>query len=635
MIIIEECWMGCDIMTSKFFTSIGFSVCALVFLTLVAIMYIAKRKHSKANNNSFTYLLILTIFLLWLEIFYVLAMSNNLNNVLTEILCRSYLIGAIFWLMSFLYYVVLSSIEDYEPERKNKVRKNCMIGLLVAALITSVSSCFLPIEYNKAVNDIYSFTGPASYFIYVVGFFVGAVILVLIMLKRFNFPREKKIPIYFSLIVVISSLLYQALSGYDLNNLTFLFGFLIATLFFTTESQDSKLLAEVKASKDEAEKANKSKIEFLDIISHEIRTSPSTILGFTEVLLTKESAEESLVKEDIEYIDEASVSLLGLTNNILDFSNLELNKEETEEAEYDLKDMVLEIKNTFNANLSDNKTTFEIKVDPGLPKRYYGASQNIIKIVLNILMNALKYTIYGKITLEILKNKIEDGKIEFEIIISNSGHEMKEEYLSFDFNSLGQIVAKDKNRIDSTTLGLAVATGLIDKMDGAMSFKNETGKGTKYFIYLKQKIINEDPVGNIFEDDSIDGFNNKKLDLTGKKFLLVDDTESNINVGISLLASYKATVDTATNGQECIEKAKSTEYDIIFLDYMMPEMDGVETLSALKSVVTNLPPVIALTVNASDGMNEKYLEEGFDDYLAKPINSDDLDKVINKLFNGQ
>ena len=622
-------------MTSKLFASMGFSVCALIFLILIAIMYISKKSQHQSNSNGFASLLVFTIFHLLTEIAYVCAMSHMKENpLLTIILCRVYLIEILLWIIGFLYYILMYSTQDYEEVNRKKVRALYAIILTSAALVTAVISFMLPLKYNNSINDMYAFSGPASYFVYGVGFTAGAIMFIIVMLKRFKIEESKKMPIRFAFIVVIGGLLIQALSGYDFNVSTYLFAFMISTLFFTIESQDSKLLAEVKASKEEAEAANKAKTQFLENMSHEIRTPMSTILGFSETLLKQKELSQEQVKEDVENIHSASITLLDLINNILDISRIDSSREELVEREYELQDLVFEVNSVFSSKINNNELTFEISVDPNLPRRYYGDYQKLTKVVLNILMNALKYTNYGKITLEFLQKETEADKFCLEIIVSNTGHEMKEEYLNFDFNDfmkIGETI--EGNNIDSVTLGLGVAKQYIEMMEGKLDFKNETGKGTKYFVYVEQKVINDEKIGDIFANKSKDVPENRELDLSDKKFLIVDDNEINIKIAKRLLEGYKVVVEEAKSGQECVEKVKDTKYDLIFLDHMMPEMDGVATLNVIKTAGSALPPVIALTANSYSGIREKYLEEGFNDYLAKPINYKDLNKLIHRYFD--
>lgn len=625
-------------MTSKYFVSIGFSVCALIFVILVAIMYITKRKQRKTRIHNFSFLLGFTIILLLTEIAYVTCMDNmDSVPVLTSVFCHLYLIEAISWIMSLLYYIIKLGTEDYEEEKKNSIRKRSFIFLIVIVIITGIVSCLLPIEYNTAVNDIYVFSGPASYFVYIVGFSSATVMFLIALIKHFKFSYAKKIPVIFAFTVVIVFLTVQIITGYDFNTLTYLFTFVIATLFFTVESQDSKLLAEVKESKEAADKANKAKTEFLESMSHEIRTPMSTILGFSESLLRQKELSQETVKEDVESIHDASVSLLALINSILDISRLESDRESLVEKEYNLQDLVLEIEEIFSSKTNNNNNkdlTFVMKVDSELPKRFFGDYQKISKAVVNILMNALKYTVYGKITLEFLLSE-NTGDYNFKIIVSNTGHEMKEEYLNFDFNDFVKIGDNTNgSNIDSITIGLSVAKQYIKMMGGRLDFRNEPGHGTQYLIYLHQKVVNEEKIGDMFSDKSKNSFEEKTLDLSGKRILIVDDNLINIKIAKRFLEVYKINIDDALSGQECIDKVKDTNYDLIFLDHMMPEMDGVDTLNELKKIKPELPPVIALTANSYSGTKEKYLEEGFNDYLAKPINNKDLNRIMNDYFNG-
>ena len=623
-------------MTSKLFSSMGFSVCALIFLILITIMYISKRKHHKSTNNGFSFLLGVTIFLLISEIIYVCCMArlDELPN-LTSFMCRIYLTGILVWIVSVIFYMLMLGTEDYELIRKEKVRRAYFIVLAFIAMTTATISYMLPLEYNASVNDLYSFTGSAAYFVYIVGFTAGTIAVGIVMVKRFDFPSEKKIPIRFSFVILIGGLLVQALGHYDFNISTYLFSLLIATLFFTTESQDSKLLAEVKASKEAAEIANTAKTEFLENMSHEIRTPMNTILGFSESLLAQKTLTPERVKDDVTSINSASITLLTLINNILDISRLESGREKLVEREYELQELALEIDSVFSAKINNDDVHFEITADETLPKSYYGDYQKVLKIIINILNNALKYTNYGTISVHFAKKPVESDKFIFEIIISNSGHAMKEDMLNLEFNDFVKLgkAGDEGNTIDSVTLGLLVAKQLIDMLNGKLEFVNETGKGTKYYIYLEQQIVKEEPVGNIFANKTEDDTVNKPLDLTGKKVLIVDDNAINIKIAERLLEDYKVETDSAKSGYECIEKVRVNKYDIIFLDHMMPEMDGVATLNVLKSSDYNLPPVIALTANSYSGIREKYVSEGFNDYLSKPISSKELNKLMHKFFN--
>ncbi len=618
-------------MISKVFASMGFSVCGLFFMILILIMYLSKKKYSQSENKGFIFLLTFTMLLLIIEICYVYSMHVKSNYM--EYYCRLYLNGVLVWLIGYIYYIILLGTSEYEIERKKKIRRRYFLVLLVIAVITSIVSNFLPLKYNTAVNDIYSFGGLATLFVYAVGFTSATVMFILAMLKRFKYPEAKKIPIRFAFILIIALLIGQVVTGYDYNISTSLLSFMVATLYFTIESQDSKLLNEVKELKEEADMANKAKTEFLENMSHEIRTPLNTILGFSESILGQKTLTKEIVHEDVGNIHVASIALLDLINNILDVSRIESGKEKLVEREYELQDLIFEINSIFRGKLNNNEITFEINVDKELPRRYYGDYQKICKVIVNILTNALKYTNYGKITLDVNKDKNLEDKFGFEIVISNTGHAMKHELFNMTFEDFTAIGDKLDNTVDSTILGFIVAKKLVELLGGRIEFLNETGKGTKYFVYFSQGVINEDKIGDIFEDNNKDVPENRVLDLTGKKILIVDDNLVNLKLTARLLEGYKATIETAKSGYECVEKVKTTKYDLIFLDHMMPEMDGVATLNIIKQGSYSIPPVIALTANSYSGIKEKYLEEGFNDYLAKPINYKDLNKLMHNYFD--
>ena len=615
-------------MVYNYFSSVGFSFCALCFLVLIVIMYTSKEKYKNIENTLFIALLALNGFLILDEFVYVYCISiKDSIPLLTTIMCKSYLIGIVCWMATFLYYMVAQITRKIEvQEEKESIRKKMLYLHIGLVILLSVLVLIFPIEYKDYTNDFYNFGGPAINIGYIMGAIVIVVALYWLFTTNKDMTKESKKPLLLAIffnICIVAVQFFVPNADYNIQN--FEFATILMALFFTLESQDNKLLSEREKSKEEAEKVNAIQTQFLTSMSHEIRTPMSTIMGFSESLLREGDVTEEMVKHDTKYIHLAAVNLLDLINNILDLSRIDSKKEQMVEQEFELKESLLEVSEAVNTKIENKDVKFEIKINEELPSKYVGDAPKVSKIVSNLIGYLINKSEIRDLVLNVSDFKLSNGEFAFLISLIVTSPLVEEEYqkLEKEYEELKE------NEVNNLTLGLVVAKRYIELIGANLNISHDANF-IRYDIYVPVQVIDPTPIGNIFEE--IQNIENAKLDLTGKKILVVDDNEINIKLIKRLLAEYNPDIDSCTNGMEAINKVQEVRYDLIFLDHMMPGLDGIQTLSKMKDLIASVPPAIALTANSYSGAREKYIEDGFYDYLAKPFNVNDLKNLLIGVF---
>ncbi|MBO5228644.1 MAG: response regulator, partial [Lachnospiraceae bacterium] len=370
-------------------------------------------------------------------------------------------------------------------------------------------------------------------------------------------------------------------------------------------------------------------------MSHEIRTLINAVLGMDTMILRE--SKDMQIKEYALDIKNAGQNLLSLINDILDFSKIESGKLEIINVEYDLSSMIHDISNMIKAKAEAKKLKLEICVDESLPSKLYGDDVRVRQVLVNLLNNAVKYTKDGKVTLTV-QGRIEGRKGIFDFSVEDTGIGIKEEDIEKLFKEFERIEEKRNRNIEGTGLGINITTQLLQLMGSKLDVESVYGEGSKFFFTLEQQIIDSTPVGNLeqrIKEQSGDYSYMATFTAPEAKILVVDDNLTNLKVFVNLLKYTKVNVDVVDSGKGCLELVAANHYDLIFLDHMMPEMDGIETLHRMKEMDDNKcerTPVIALTANAITGAKEMYLREGFDAFLPKHINPDKLEQMILRLL---
>lgn len=384
-----------------------------------------------------------------------------------------------------------------------------------------------------------------------------------------------------------------------------------------------------------ANQANEAKSHFLSTMSHDIRTPMNAIIGMDEMILRSSQDEEILTYA--ENIKTAGNTLLGIIKDILDFSKIEAGKMELVPVDYNFVSLLNDLVNMVQCKAEEKGLTFELEVDKNIPRIMNGDEIRIKQVVTNILSNAVKYTKQGGITFSISSEKIEEHpeEVVLHVSIKDTGIGIKKEDLDKLFVAFERIEEKKNRNVEGTGLGMAIAQSFLNMMGSKMQVESEYGVGSEFSFDLKQRVVNWEPLGEF--DTAFKRFRSERKQYRVKftapkaRILVVDDTEINLKVFTSLLSKTKMQIETADSGDACIQLFKKNHYDLIFLDHMMPNKDGIETMKEMKTL-QDTPntdtPVICLTANAISGMREMYIEAGFHDYLTKPIDTSRLEDMI-------
>lgn len=615
---------------------IFFSIISLFYSILIIVVFFWRKRLESEENNVYKKLLIINLVGLIIEIFIGTYASKILiykNEVLAIFFLKLILIYFIVWITTFSYYIILIVLKDRWKDNSQKrggylktFKRTLILEMIVSILVIFI----LPLYSYRNKGAAYTY-GPAANFTYIISGVLITIWLILIV-SNFRYIKGKKyVPIFMFILVGVIVIAIQ--STYP--ELTLMISaqtFVTSLMYHTIENPDIKMINELNIAKGEAERANNAKTEFLANMSHEIRTPLNAITGFSQSLAEEEGMPDA-AKEDINDIIAASNSLLEIVNGVLDISKIEANKIEIVNKIYNPTEIFRELQSLTKVRIGDKPIELRTYIDSTIPKRLYGDHGRIKQVILNLLTNAAKYTDEGYIDFKV-SSVIKDDVCRFIISVEDTGKGIKADQIDRLFTKFDRLDEEENVTIEGTGLGLAITKKLLELMNGKITVQSVYGQGSKFTAYIDQKIANEQDYPDPVEETELltDSISDKN-DYSNKKVLIVDDNKLNLKVAEKLLHKYNVQTITVQSGFECLDKISQHEkYDLILMDDMMPKMDGKQTLKKLKELPEFQIPVVALTANALSGMREEYLQEGFNDYLAKPIEKFELEKILDEFL---
>jgi len=605
---------------------VSFSICSFIFVLMFIIFYFSKERLNTLDTKMYSCILVTNIIGIMIDVFgYFIFKIYGSESFISILISKFYLVYYFLWAYFFLLYIfVISFREKTEYLFQKKFTKP---SIILTSIIISLIVLIMPIQITYEDNVAYS-SGLSVNMVYGLCFIMVGIMLYCLLRNLKKISTKEYIPLLTFMVLSTFCMIIQKTYP-EITLMLMCHSIVTSLMYFTIENPDVKMVKELEVAKNEAEKANHAKSEFLSSMSHELRTPLNAIVCFSELLESKEGL-DSESKDFAKDIVSASHNLLDLVNGVLDISKIEAGKMELINKEYNSQELFNSLSTMVIPRIGDKPIDFKTVIASDIPPVLKGDTGKLKQIILNLLTNAVKYTDKGFIKYRVeCINDFKNNKTKLIITITDTGRGIKKEDIDRLFKKFERLEEDRNTSIEGTGLGLAITEGLAELMGGKITVISDYGKGSTFKFVVIQDIVNVE-----IKEKSSNTISSDYNTFEGKNALIVDDSKLNLKVAENVLKNFLVTTESVTSGLECLSCVNSKKYDIIFMDIMMPNMSGVEVLRKLRENGVNTP-VIALTADAIEGQEEKYMSEGFDGYISKPINKEKLSYVLNKYLGGK